>query len=419
MPYKFIVSAAILFPMVGVWLMENGAFGESINKQGYPNGATLAFGLYAGVAFATIWAASDLRIFHSVGCRPTMKLTNPSTINGRVFLLMMSMALFLVFGLSGIDNYLGIKDAGTFRASLSGASGAAGGIILKYLAPALFAFALMTNAAWDKRQVLSPVVIALAILMLLIGGSYGFKSSFILAMLPATILYFWRNSPLTLIPLGAVAVCVIIFGYFLFGRTPDVAVAFGKMTDRLFVLQGDVSWLIWERHQNGEPQPDYVKTLLPIAGDRIFSMITGIDRNQDELQWVMSHFGLMITYLSGYSVEAIYGGHSNTGTVFSEGVLAGGLFGLVLFGVLVGVVVNMLYNFINNRLIANDFAAAAVAAAYSVNALMAWLLSGGLQAAFHISIPLIWVVTVKLLRLMGRTARSRPSLVPVWIKDRS
>ena len=147
MLFKFVVTISFLFPLVGVRLMENGAFGLSVDKLGYPNGATWAFLLYCSVTLVTVLAASKLGLFHNVGKGRPQPLRDPGTISLVSLLLMVSMLGFLLFGLGGIDNYYRITNAGTFRAALSGVSGALGSIILKYIAPAVFAFALMTNAA--------------------------------------------------------------------------------------------------------------------------------------------------------------------------------------------------------------------------------------------------------------------------------
>jgi oligosaccharide repeat unit polymerase len=416
MLFKFVVTISFLFPLVGVRLMENGAYGLSVFKRGYPNGATWAFLLYCSVAFATVLAASKLGLFHKVGKGRPQALRHPGTISLISLLLMVSMLGFLLFGLGGIDNYYRITNAGTFRAALSGVSGALGSIILKYIAPAVFAFAFMTNVAWNPNRIKSVTVLLLALVMMLIGGSYGFKSSFVLAVLPAAMLYYWRSSPWMLLPLGVAAVCAILLGYAFFAGSPTVGDALESLVYRLFVLQGDVAWWVWDLHREGEPLPAYTPTLLPMIGDRIFSLVTGITRDQ-QLEWVMSHFGLMITHLSGYSTEAIFfGGHANTATVFSEGIIAGGLFGVLLFAILAGLMVNLLYNFIDNRLEANDFAWASAAASYAVVGVMAWLLSGGIQVIIHISIPVLLLGTYVILHLIRRTSGEVRQHVPMRVR---
>ncbi len=376
--------------------MENGAFGGSIGREGSPNGATWAFLIYVGVALLTMRLASRSDIFRKFGRIESRTLINPNRVNVRAFLLMFLMLMFVLFGIGGIDNYRATTNSGEFRASLGPIGGLIGGIVLKYVAPSLFAFALMTNIVWDKRRVRSFVVLSLGVMMALIGGAFGFKSSFVSAILPAAILYYWRSSKLVLIPLGMIATCVILFGYLYFTTITDLGIAFSKMVDRLFILQGDVAWLIWDMYQKGDPLPSYSNTLLPIAGDRIASLLTGITRD-NQYQWVMGHFSLMITHLSGYSVETILGGHNNTATVFSEGILAAGLFGVVTFALLAGVIVSLNYYFIQNKLTANDFASAAIGASYFVNGVMAWLIAGGVQVVIHISIPVLFYGTYRIL----------------------
>lgn len=391
--------------------MENRAFGGSIGREGSPNGATWAFLIYIGVALLTMRFASRSDFFRKFGSIESRTLINPSRVNVRAFLLMFLMLMFVLYGIGGIDNYRATTNSGEFRASLGPIGGLIGGIILKYIAPSLFAFALMTNIAWDKRRVRSFVVLSLGFMMVLIGGAFGFKSSFVSAVLPAALLYYWRSSKLILVPLGMIATCVILFGYLYFTTITDIGTAFAKMIDRLFVLQGDVAWLIWDMYQKGEPLPSYSNTLLPIAGDRIASLLTGVTR-ENQYQWVMGHFSLMITHLSGYPVEAILGGHNNTATVFSEGILAAGPIGVVIFAVLAGVIVSLNYYFIQNKLTANDFASAAIGASYFVNGVMAWLIAGGVQVAIHISIPVLFYGTYRILCLIEGRPAGKLKMVP-------
>lgn len=411
MLFKFIVANCFICPLIGIWLMEEGVFGGSINRTGHPNGATWAFMFYIFVALLTMKAASGGRFFWNVGRAQQFEPVNPEVINRRVLVLMFLMLMFELFGIGGIENYRLTTNAGHFRASLGDFGGVVGGIILKYIAPAMYAFVLLTNVAWDRRRLWSPAVVFSTLMMCLIGGSYGYKSAFVLALLPAAILYFWQSSMLMLLPLGVGATVMILSGYLYYTSVSGIGVAFEKMIDRLFVLQGDVSWLVWDTYQKGLPLPDYYNTVLPILGDRIASFFTGVTI-ENRADWVASHFSLMITNFSGYSVDFILGGHNNTATVFSEGILAGGLFGVVVFAILVGLLVNLTYNFIINKLRARDFAWAAVGTSYFVYAVMPWLLSGGIQVAIHISIPVLLYGTYFILyKIKGPSVVQRKQIV--------
>lgn len=407
---KFIVAISFLFPLAGIWLMENGAYGGSIDVYGFSNGATQAFVFYAAVAFATMWACGKYRPFEKFGKRPPQRLRPPGLINLKCFLLILPMLAFVLFALGGINTIVGHVGSGEFRASLRD-GGFLGYMILKYFSPSLFAFALMTNVAWTKGRTMSLPVLGLAIINAMIAASFGFKSSIVLALLPAAILYYWRASPWNLVPLGAAAFALIVFGYLWFGG-PDAQTfenALSQIFVRLFTLQGDVSWKVWDIYVNGEPLPSYINTLPEVMGDTLLTQLTDLKSPAgsdilsagDRLQWVQAHFSLMATHLTGYPVDHILAGHNNSANVFSEALIAGGFPGLVFFGVLVGVIVNLVYVFINNRLQANDFASASVAASYFVMGVMAWLLGGGIAAIIHISIVVSIPVAYLILKVAG------------------
>lgn len=151
------------------------------------------------------------------------------------------------------------------------------------------------------------------------------------------------------------------------------------------VLQGDVSWKIWDLHVNGESLLSYVVSLPGVFGDRMFTPASGIDRS-DSLAWVPTHFGLLTTHLSGYPIQSTITGHNNTATIFSEDVLMGGLGGVLVISVVAGLLTTVLYCFMEACLLKHRYAEAALAASYFVFGLMAWLLGDGITAILHVSI---------------------------------
>jgi hypothetical protein len=117
-----------------------------------------------------------------------------------------------------------------------------------------------------------------------------------------------------------------------------------------------------------------------------YTMLTGVTRS-DETEWVMAHFSLLATAMSGYSPEYIMKeGHNNAANAFSEGIVAYGVVGAFVAAVIAGLVIDALYRLIDNRLKANDFAIASLAACYLVYALMSWLIGGGITELVHSSV---------------------------------
>lgn len=411
MLYKFIIFTCFAFPFVGIVMMEAGSYGLSINEFGSRNYASEAFLAYSTVVFLTIVTCDKLGIFRNLGKGRPKSLPNPDAVTFNAIILFIPMLAFVLIVLGGLSTLSGVVSAGEFRAALGG-GGALGYLIIKYFAPSIFSYALLTNVATNPRRLMSVPLIILGGLLLITSMSFGYKAAIVLALAPAAMLYFWKSSIWCLVPLAAGAMALIIFGYMFFQDIPTIGEAFQRLTYRLFILQGDVAWKVWDIHASGAPLPPYGPTLPPIVGDRIFSFLTQVTRADPEA-WVATHFGLMVTHLSGYSYETIMAGHNNTATVFSEGLIAGGLVGLFGFAVLAGLIIQALYRFIDNRLRANDFIAASIGASYTIMGLMAWLIGGGITAIVHLSIFVAFVSTFILLRLISvrrrRSDRTQPA----------
>lgn len=389
MPFRYIVIFCFVAPLIGILQMEAGSFGGSVLQKGYPNGATLAFGVGILAFVMALVLVRELKLF-----RFNWLLPRPAPVpNDRIWILatasLVAMALFTLFASGGISVLLRTTGRGDFRTEL-GDTGAISYLILKYYSPAIMAYLALLYARRPWYDAAIPLAVP-AIVVAVIALSFGFKSGVVLAFLPAAVVYFWRVPDWLVIPLAAVAFGGIYVGYGFFDGLSNPSAILDLLFYRLTVLQGDVAWKIWDLHARGESLPGYLASLPAIFGDRVFTLTTGIDRTM-ELDWVTTHFGLLTTYLSGYPIHVIMAGHNNTATIFSEGVLIGGLSGVIAISAFAGVLTASLYNFIQVCLQRHRYVEASLASSYFVFALMAWLLGGGITAILHISI-LVGLVT--------------------------
>jgi hypothetical protein len=404
MPFRYIVIFCFMAPLVGIMQMEAGTYGGSVLQKGHENNATLAFGVGI-LAFAlAIVLLRELRPLRFSWLAP-----RPAPIpNDRIWILatasLVAMALFTLFVSGGISVLLRTIGRGDFRSGL-GDSGAISYLILKYYSPAIMAYLALIYSRRPWYDAVIPLAVP-AIVVAVIALSFGFKSGVVLAFLPAVVVYFWRVPDWLVIPLAAAAFGGIYLGYSFFDGLSNPAVILDRLFYRLTVLQGDVAWKIWDLHASGEYLPNYLASVPAIFGDRVFTLATGIDRSM-ELDWVTTHFGLLTTYLSGYPIYVIMAGHNNTATIFSEGVLIGGLSGVIAISALAGVLTAALYSFIQVCLHRHRYVEASLASSYFVFALMAWLLGGGITAILHISILVGLVTGYVLLKIIeGRRLES-------------
>jgi hypothetical protein len=403
MPYKLVSAFCFIAPLVGLVAIEMGARLSEFS-WGYPNGSAAAFASYCVVVAASIYFMNRHRMFVRVGAFPVRSdAFELRAIYGRALVALLPLTAFVVFGIGGYEAIVGRVQSGEFRASLGG-GGAAGYLILKYYAPAILAYTLLVTRR-SGASFFSLRMIAIAVLCGLVALSFGFKSGIVLMLLPAAILIFWNASLRRMILLGGFALSLIILGYLTLGRTEGAKDLLGQLLTRLFVFQADLTWSIWGQFKAGVEFPNYWNTLLPILGDRVFSSITGITR-AEPLEWVNAHFNLMATSVSGYPPEAIIAtGHNGSATAFSEGLIAGGVAGVLVIAVFAGAVLTALYMIIDNLIRSNHFAIASVAACYFVMGVMAWLLGGGIAELVHVSIFFAVVTSLPLLWWISRGVR--------------
>ncbi|QQR35332.1 hypothetical protein JI749_13335 [Devosia oryziradicis] len=383
MPFRYIVLFCFAAPLVGIMQMEAGSYGGSVLQSGHPNSATLAFGLGIAAFTASLMLARALISFRFDWLSPRPAPVPDDRIWILATLSLAGMALFTMFVAGGINVISRTIGRGDFRTEL-GDAGAISYLILKYYSPAIMAYLALIYARRPWYDAAIPLAVP-AIIVALIALSFGFKSGVVLAFLPAAVVYFWRVPDWMVIPLAALAFLGIYVGYSFFDGLSDPSTILDRLFYRLTVLQGDVAWKIWDLHARGDVLPSYIASLPAIFGDRVFTLVTGIDRTM-ELDWVATHFGLLTTYLSGYPIHVIMAGHNNTATIFSEGVLIGGLSGVIGIFAFAGVLTAALYDFIRVCLQRNRYVEASLASSYFVFALMAWLLGGGITAILHISI---------------------------------
>lgn len=416
MIFRAAIAVSLLFPLVGVFLLELGFFGPDISQSGHPNGATLALATYSMVMVATIYVTERYGFFHTLGARAIPKDTPAPLSNLKIIAILAPMAALILFSAGGLQTIMGERTAGSFRVGLTSSTGVPSYLILKYYAPATFAYVALEQAKHGRLWSSTQLIIA-GLLLILISISFGYKTAIVMAMLPAVTVVCWRASLRTVMQLGIVASLITVAAYLLMTNR-DLPATLDAIFQRLFLWHGGVPWKVWEMYINGTPFPSYINTLPTIFSDRLYTMMTGVTR-ANETAWVMSHFNLMATNLatSAYTPEYILrDGHNNAANAFSEGIIAYGITGAFIVALIAGLIANALYHLIDNKLRAQDLAAASLAACYLFSALMPWLLGGGIVELVHSSVIFGALTGYLLLRCASINLR-RSKLFQSVVKD--
>lgn len=382
--FKYLLSLSVLVPLVGVFQMERGAYGASIGMYGFQNGVTKIYAVYAVIMLSTFFAMITQRKLPEIqGCSALGPRYRPfALLTGFFILLILAMMLF---GFGAYRVWLGEIGKGAFRANL-GIFGAVAYLSIKSLIPTLVVFLSILYMSSDKTTKDKLILFTILVLTVVVGSTWGFKTTGLTMLLPAMIIIYWNASAIKIAKILLFFTAITIVFFQMYDADVETQVnALNFLWTRTTTMQGDVSWYIWEQYSNGVQFPSYSKTLLPFIGDNIFSLITGISRLDHEL-WAEYHFDIQIGYLVGLPLDVVETGLSIVGTPFSEGLILGGIPGVVLMALLGGTISACIYKRIHSSVLRNRPYVASIYATYLGVQMLSWLIGGAMIQLIHISV---------------------------------
>jgi hypothetical protein len=383
--FGYILFFSAVTPLIGIWLMESGEFGPSIGGAGYPNGAGWAFLLCWLLLVAVAWAVATFNRPRGNGAVQVAVLQDEAFQRyARNLIVLDTTFLFVhLFVFGGIDVIRGTVDKGEFKVLL-GPYGAIAFMLVKFIVPALIGYAALLYRTSSPSRTNAALFWINVLIVVVIGAGWGTKSTSAAMLIPAALFLYWRPGVRVIIVLAAlVLISFVAFSLAFDINSSDLATAINFIWVRLTVLQGDVPWLAWEQVRSGAQMPNYWPTLLAVFGDRTLTVF-GLDA-ANYSQWVDYHYGLMATEFVGAPLSEIETGYSITGTFFTEGLIAGGRLGAVLFAVIGGVAVGTVYRKMAAARDANRPLAATMWATYFASVVFPWLTSGGLTNYVHVA----------------------------------
>lgn len=402
--HNTIILASVLLPLIGVMQMEGGAFGNSIGMNGYPNGASVVYAMYAVVLLTTYFG-----LHASAAVAPANAARNGTRFDAYAQLLIglfLLILLVMLFGFGGWAVWLGQVGKGKFRANL-GPFGAVAYQLINSVIPLLMAYAavLYRSAQSDARE--RAWLAMLFGLTLLIGSTWGFKSTGITMLLPALVVLFWRaGMGRVLAVCGAIALTIVAFFYLFDTKTDEAAGGLAFLLTRMTTLQGDVSWLLWGQHSEGASFPPYLQTLLVFVGDTAFSSLTGITRDMPDL-WADYHFDILLGLLAGLPLSVVDEGHSIVGTPFADGLVLGGVPGVLAMALFSGLLCGVLCNMIEHSLRRGQAFRCALLATYFGIHVTTFLRSGAAVQLIHVATVVGLLLALGLCVALDRLALTR------------
>ncbi|MEO2216590.1 hypothetical protein ABGV49_05910 [Chromobacterium vaccinii] len=404
--FKYMIMFVLLTPLIGISLVEDGAYAASVGKIGMPNGATTAFGAYVlGVVVVTLIAMGPRRDLSMVATVPRISAIADDEcfqFSLRLLLLITIYIMAMLFMFGGIHVWLGTLEKGMFRTNL-GPFGAIPYAMTKFIIPALFAYSTMLQMRIKHGGRCKWLWRLNALLIIIAGSTWGFKTTGMFMLLPGLLILNWKMSLNKAALLAAAFFASLVVFFFVFdAELMDGVNVFQFLVERLTVLQGDVSWYVWGQYIDGIEFPNYFPSLLAGFGDSIIG--TFVDKG-NFFEWMGFHYDWMLTYIAVGSEEAIIHGHSVTGTPFSEGIIAGGWMGIAIFAIIAGLLIGRMYRILSNAIENGRANMAALLSTYFCFHIFAWLNGGAITQLFHISVLANLLLSYALIKLMRHQPR--------------
>lgn len=398
-----IILVSVLLPLIGVMRMECGAFGNSIGVYGYPNGATVAYAMYAATllgAYFVLRAGSA-----AAPAFPERRVSYFSTYSKLLIFLFLLFLIVMLFGFGGWAVWLGQIGKGEFRVNL-GRFGAIAYLLINTVIPLLMAYAAVLyrravgGGGWRDRGWIA----VLFGLTLLIGSTWGFKATGITMLLPALIVLFWTASVGRILAVsGTIALSIVVFFFLFDSKTEEASDGPAFLLTRLTTLQGDVSWMLWNQYGEGISFPSYLQTLLVFVGDRVFSFLSGIEREMLDL-WADYHFDILVGQMVGLPLSVINEGHSIVGTPFADGLVMGGVPGVLAMALFAGLLCGVLSTMIEHTLSRGQGYLCALLVTYFGIFVVTFLRSGVAIQLIHIATVVGLIMSLALCVALDRIA---------------
>lgn len=417
---KYLIYLILLLPLSGVWFMEQGVVSLSSYEIGYPNGALEMFLLYIFLVLSGFFLVRKVGILRIPLKKNHLGRYNLAQASFIALSLNIAIMFIILFGFGSINVLLGNIDKGDFRINL-GALGFVAMGISRWTCPALLAFSTYVYTKSKRKSLQNKILLLFHFFVCsFMAASWGFKSFALTILIPALIILYWDVKIRQLAFMGIFAACSILFFALIFdGGNINLTDFFEKeelfkhlgeedaltaILYRATVLQGDISWIMWERYTSGVEFPTYWWNLLSAFGNNI----SGLFLSSEEITYY-NYTNQLTAIATQRSVFSLDGSYNVTGTVFSEGIMIGGVKGLIGLSIFAGLLVGFNYKLILHSILKNRIVIASVGSVYYFN-IFGWLNGGNMVGLFHFSyivFILLTIITLEGILLLSRNKRPR------------
>lgn len=379
------LAFVMILPLFGVIVMESGEVSPFVDEPGAPNGASMAY-----IAHLLVFAIAFFLVVRSGVSRAATNAPRLPELARNLDIyaifcavLFAVLAALVLFAYDGISVLLLKVDKAEYRVSL-GSFGAVVSLATKWLMPTMFAALVYGSLCAGWTPIRRLMVAMAAVSLVIVGISGGFKTTVLFMLLPTIILTSWNIRLSTLFLLGLPAIALIFGLAFYFDQREDTGAALEALAWRLTALQGDLAWYTWGRVAQGHETPAYLRTFLPVLGDRVLELLTGAQASRNYTQYASYYFGLEMTIWGGYPAEAVQSGINNQATLFGESVVIGGKYLFVLASGIFGALVGLFARWTRSAIRSGRPQLAATLATFFSLTIIPWVLGNGLASLVYL-----------------------------------
>ena len=395
--FNILVLYTLIAPLIGIIMVENGAYSFSSGEIGYFNGSSFVFLLHVLIFWIFFNLFKKIKYFsfsYSYSLIEKSKYIFRRRYNNFLIVMILFMTLMLFF-FGGYKVVLGIVQKGQFRSEVIGIFGLGflAYMINKFFIPSILAYLVFLYT--KSRQDIFSISIKFKIFFItaltsFIGFIWGFKSSAIVVLLPALVIYLWKFSFRKFVYISFIFfILIVLLSYYYDREISDIynISPLQLVLYRITVIEGDTFWKVWDLYNSsniGKNDFNYLYTLLNFFGGKILYLF--LEDPTDPFLKIKYSFSSYLTYIVVNDLYyATSGQHNLTGTIASEGLIFLGFPFMYLFSIFGAFITAINYQLIKQSILNNKPKIAAISSTVFVFCTWSWLKGGDITSIIHIT----------------------------------
>lgn len=408
---NYLLLYPFIMPLIGIFLVEHGAYSYSSGEIGYINGSFWVFLIHSIIFFIFFFIFKKIKIGYFndnyLYSQRLKQILNNKWINYFIIVLIFFLILLLFFG--GYKTIIGEVQKGEFRSKTIGIAGLGflAFLITKFWLPSIGAYISYLHI-YSQKKLNDKLKLGVILFFISFSGFlWGFKTSAISVILPSLIVLYWKMPLKKFIKISLIFFIIIYLAALKFDKDQIESYNINPIMFifyRITIIEGDAFWKIWDRYINSEFDVlclEYFRYLLISLGNK-FLHILGINLN-DPYSILSYKLSSYFTYLVNNDIlSSTSGEHNITVTIASEGLVFLGFPLFFVFTIFAAMITAINYKIIKNSYYYRKPITLSVSSSFFVFCTWSWLKGGDITSVFHISNFIGIISSIMILKILNR-----------------